>query len=98
MNIIVSYVDETKKMNELISKLNNKSATIAIIGLGYVGLPLMLRYAEIGYKVIGIDIDPEKSKLISQGQSYIKHIHSEYGMTELLSQGYSKGNGVHTIY
>ena len=46
--------------NRLINKLQDKSAVIGIFGLGYIGLPLLLRYAEVGYKVIGIDIDQEK--------------------------------------
>lgn len=60
--------------NKLMSQLNNKDATIAVIGLGYVGLPLSLRFSEVGYKVIGIDIDPEKVKKINDGKSYIEHI------------------------
>ncbi len=61
----------------LIERLNNKSAIIGILGLGYVGLPLMIRYAEIGYKVIGIDIDQDKVDLLNKGKSYIEHIPSE---------------------
>ena len=60
----------------LIEKLNNKSAIIGIIGLGYVGLPLMLRYTEVGYKVLGLDIDPSKVEMLNQGKSYIEHIPS----------------------
>ncbi len=62
--------------NELTQKLINKQATIGIIGLGYVGLPLMLRYCEVGYKVIGFDIDQSKIDALSQGKSYIEHISS----------------------
>lgn len=58
----------------LIEKLNNKTAVIGIFGLGYVGLPLMLRYVEVGYKVLGFDIDEEKVSLLNQGRSYIKNI------------------------
>jgi len=57
-----------------IDKYQNKTAVIGILGLGYVGLPLMLRYAEIGYKVIGIDIDQEKVDILMKGESYIEHI------------------------
>ncbi len=62
---------------QLINSLNDKSATIAVVGLGYVGLPLSLRYAEAGYKVLGFDIDPKKIKKISTGKTYIKHIPAE---------------------
>ncbi len=60
--------------HQLIEKLNSKSAIIGIVGLGYVGLPLAIRYAEVGYKVIGLDIDPKKPKYIAQGRTYIEHI------------------------
>ena len=50
--------------------------SIAIVGLGYVGLPLSLQFARSGARVIGLDIDPEKVELCNKGQSYIKHIES----------------------
>ncbi len=59
---------------QLINKLKDKTAIIGVVGLGYVGLPLALRYAEAGYKVLGFDIDPEKIAKISAGKTYIKHI------------------------
>jgi len=59
---------------QLIDKLNSGSAVIGIIGLGYVGLPLAIRYAEVGYKVIGLDIDASKQAHIESGKTYIKHI------------------------
>ena len=58
----------------LIKNLQNKSAVIGIVGLGYVGLPLVLRYIEVGYKVIGFDIDQSKVDVLSQAKSYIEHI------------------------
>jgi UDP-N-acetyl-D-glucosamine dehydrogenase len=48
--------------------------SIAIVGLGYVGLPLSLQFARSGAVVLGLDIDPVKTKAINAGQSYIKHI------------------------
>lgn len=57
-----------------ITKLNNKTATIGIVGLGYVGLPLMLRYNAIGFKVIGIDINQSKVDDLNSGKSDIEHI------------------------
>ena len=59
---------------ELIRKLEDKSAIIGIVGLGYVGLPLMLRYSEVGYRVVGFDIDPSKIDALMSGRSYIEHI------------------------
>ncbi len=63
-----------KLVSSTAEKLNNKSAVIGILGLGYVGLPLMLRYSEVGFKVLGIDIDPKKVDELNQGNSYIAHI------------------------
>ncbi|QRN03376.1 nucleotide sugar dehydrogenase [Legionella sp. MW5194] len=61
----------------LLPRIKNKEAMISIVGLGYVGLPLMLRFAEVGYRVIGIDVDERKNQAINQGRSYIQHIPSE---------------------
>src|SRR5439155_6689208 len=47
---------------------------IAIVGLGYVGLPLAIQFARANVNVLGLDVDPAKVDLINQGQSYIKHI------------------------
>ena len=47
---------------------------IAIVGLGYVGLPLSLQFARGGCQVLGLDIDPAKIEAINAGRSYIKHI------------------------
>ena len=61
----------------LIDRLRAKRAVIGIIGLGYVGLPLVLRYSQVGYKVIGFDIDAAKARKLAAGQSYIEHISAE---------------------
>lgn len=58
-------------MNELKTKLQNRNATAAVIGLGYVGLPLAMEIAAAGFKVIGIDLDKDKIALLNQGKSYI---------------------------
>jgi UDP-N-acetyl-D-glucosamine dehydrogenase len=59
------------------SKFAAKTAVIGILGLGYVGLPLMLRYSELGFKVLGFDVDTDKVEKLSNGVSYIKHISAE---------------------
>jgi len=63
--------------NQLLNKIENKSAVIGIIGLGYVGLPLALEYALKGFKTIGFDIDETKIPVLNAGKSYIKHIKAE---------------------
>ncbi|VVN06647.1 UDP-N-acetyl-D-glucosamine 6-dehydrogenase [Pseudomonas fluorescens] len=60
-----------------VAKFKKKEAIIGIVGLGYVGLPLMLRYNAIGFKVLGIDIDTSKVDALNSGRSYIEHISSE---------------------
>ena len=61
---------------QLLSRIEDKSAVIGIIGLGYVGLPLLLRFAEVGYRVLGFDIDQNKVEMLLRGESYIEHIPS----------------------
>jgi len=62
--------------------------SIGIVGLGYVGLPLALRFAEAGFKVLGFDIDPAKVSQINAGKSYIKHI-GDAAVTLATQQGFS---------
>ncbi|MBC7454556.1 MAG: nucleotide sugar dehydrogenase [Massilia sp.] len=61
-------------LKHLIAKFKDRSAVIGIIGLGYVGLPLSLRYSAVGFKVLGIDIDAGKVGKLNAGTSYIEHI------------------------
>ena len=62
-------------MNQsLEQKINDQSAVIGIIGLGYVGLPLMSAFVKAGFKTIGFDVDQKKVDMLKAGQSYIKHI------------------------
>lgn len=59
--------------------LNNQFKwDVAVIGLGYVGLPLAKEFLSTGYKVLGVDIDPEKESLLKAGISYIKHIDNAF--------------------
>ena len=58
----------------LINKIENKSAKIGVIGLGYVGLPLAIEFTNAGYKVIGIDVNQNKVNSINSGKNYIKDV------------------------
>lgn len=60
----------------LIQKLQNQEAVIGVVGLGYVGLPLILAFSTKGYSCIGFDIDQSKVDSINDGLSYIDHIDS----------------------
>ena len=59
---------------KLQQRLIQKEAVIGIYGLGYVGLPLALRFAEVGLRVIGFDIDPAKVSILNAGGSYIERL------------------------
>ena len=61
----------------LLQAIDDRSARIGIIGLGYVGLPLVQVFCEAGFHVAGFDIDPEKIARLTAGESYIKHIPAE---------------------
>ncbi len=59
---------------DLIEKIKTKGAIIGVIGLGYVGLPLVREFLRSGFKVFGFDIDEEKIRFLKEGKSYIKHV------------------------
>ena len=61
-------------MHDLLDKIRNKKATVGIIGLGYVGLPLLIRFGQAGFPLIGFDVDTRKINSLLHGDSYIKHI------------------------
>ncbi len=59
---------------QLLRKIKNNSAIIGVVGLGYVGLPLSLRFSEAGFKVVGFDISNDVVSTLAKGFSHIKHI------------------------
>ncbi|WP_437188481.1 nucleotide sugar dehydrogenase [Planctomicrobium sp. SH668] len=61
---------------ELLGKLESRQALIGVIGLGYVGLPLLDAFINAGFQTIGFDVDDRKVKQLNSGQSYIKHVSS----------------------
>ncbi len=62
--------------DELLHKIEEKNAIIGVIGLGYVGLPLLNCFVEKGFQSVGFDVDQKKITALSEGKSYIKHIPS----------------------
>jgi UDP-N-acetyl-D-glucosamine dehydrogenase len=64
------------RSKQLIGKILEKKAQVAIIGMGYVGLPLAVEFAGVGFKVTGLDIDAEKIRALQAGDSYIPDIPS----------------------
>ncbi len=59
---------------DLERKIKNRSARIGIVGLGYVGLPLAVEFAQAGFKVVGIDLDGKKVRSVNSGTSYIEDV------------------------
>ncbi|NME94495.1 nucleotide sugar dehydrogenase [Clostridium cochlearium] len=57
--------------DELIKKLENKTAKLGVVGLGYVGLPLAVEKAKAGYEVIGFDVQEQKVEMVNKGHNYI---------------------------
>ncbi|HYV44721.1 MAG TPA: nucleotide sugar dehydrogenase [Myxococcaceae bacterium] len=61
----------------LLEKIQRREAKVGVVGMGYVGLPLGMAFAEAGFDVTGLDVDPRKVESLSRGQSYIRHIPTE---------------------
>jgi len=67
-----------KKMTEFESRIRDKKVVVGVLGLGYVGLPLVREFASTGVRVVGFDIDPRKVEILNEGRSIIKHVpHAE---------------------
>ena len=61
-------------MSDLHARIEKRTATIGIIGLGYVGLPLLRVFWDAGFAVLGFDVDPGKIEQLKRGESYLKHL------------------------
>lgn len=59
---------------ELLSRIQDRSATVGVVGLGYVGLPLAMEFAKAGFHVIGYDVSDRVCKLLMSGQSHIQDV------------------------
>ncbi len=62
---------------ELLDKIQKRKANVGVIGLGYVGLPLVIQFVKAGFNAVGFDLDGEKVKFLQEGKTYIKHISAE---------------------
>ena len=62
----------------LLAKIDGKTATIGVIGLGYVGLPLAMEFNRSGYKVVGIDIDVNRVAKLNRSENYIQDVDSSF--------------------
>jgi UDP-N-acetyl-D-glucosamine dehydrogenase len=89
---VAGLANSVKKAGEpaferLMTRLETRVATIGVIGLGYVGLPLARALAAAGNPVVGYDIDPDKGETLNAGRSYIRHIPAE-AIGEMLRKGF----------
>jgi UDP-N-acetyl-D-glucosamine dehydrogenase len=73
--------------SSLIERIKAKKAKVGVFGLGYVGLPLALRFAEEGFSVLGFDVDADKVSALVSGRSYIEHIQTS-AVSQALSSGF----------
>ena len=71
---------------ELLQKINDRTLTVAVIGLGYVGLPLAVEKAKVGFKTIGFDIHPGRVAMVNRGENYIGDVVDE-DLAELVARG-----------
>ncbi len=64
--------------NPLLNAIEDKTAKVGVIGLGYVGLPLISAFVHAGFRTLGFDVDPDKVAKLQAGHSYIKHLPGEW--------------------
>ena len=69
--------EDTRFSDALARKIEDRSAVVGIIGLGYVGLPLAVEFAKAGYRVVAIDLDESKVNALNEGRSYIGDVTTE---------------------
>ena len=67
----------SNRCQSLIDSIKDRSCTVGVIGLGYVGLPLIDAFTSAGFRCLGFDVDPKKVESLKRGKSYIKHIGSD---------------------
>ncbi len=74
---MASRKKQNRVATELLEKIQSKNITIGVVGLGYVGLPLAIEFADLGIKTIGIDVSSEKVGMLQKGRNYIQDIKNE---------------------
>ncbi len=73
-------------------RLQNHDAVIGIVGLGYVGLPLARHFCNAGFRVVGVDLDAEKTDALQQGNAYVRHIPADWAPTAIKEQRFLVSN------
>src|SRR6478735_5956511 len=75
------------RANELIARIDERRAKIVVVGQGYVGLPVAMRAAEVGFPVVGYDVSPDRVEALAAGRSYVEDVADER-LAAALSRGY----------
>ena len=86
-SIATEYCGKVQTMKNLIEKIETRRALIGVIGLGYAGLPLVVRFGEERFHVLGFDIDPQKVHLLNEGKSYLGSLPA-HRVGDLVRQGF----------
>lgn len=93
MHMVANSIEPTPaplmSTQPLTQRINDRQAVIGILGLGYVGLPLAMRFVEAGYRVTGIDVDPKKIVALEARSSYIKHLGDDK-IADMMNSGLMK--------
>jgi UDP-N-acetyl-D-glucosamine dehydrogenase len=71
-------VEASSPAAQLEHRIQTRTATVGVVGLGYVGLPLLRAFFQAGFPVVGYDIDPRKIEQLRRGESYLKHLGSDF--------------------
>src|SRR5262245_31323973 len=70
-------LSQTETLDTFLESVRTRTARVGVIGLGYVGLPLVLLFEEAGFGILGFDVDEKKTAALARGESYIRHIGPE---------------------
>ncbi|MFW6183139.1 MAG: nucleotide sugar dehydrogenase [Chloroflexota bacterium] len=90
-------MDNNKDLKQqLLARIENREAQVGIVGLGYVGLPLAVAFAQAGFRVIGVDVDERKVELLNQGASYVEDV-PEADLRPLVEQGLLQASSSYAV-
>ncbi len=79
-------VVDVNQAAHLIEKIENHTAKIGVVGLGYVGLPFLVEKAKVGFQVVGIDLSAERAGMVARGENYIGDVRDE-DLKEMVERG-----------
>lgn len=86
VNTLDQAVGQASSLDQLVNKIKTRTARVGVVGLGYVGLPLAVEFAQAGFDVVGIDVQQSKVDAFNSGHSYIKDVKDDV-FTPLVKSG-----------